>query len=84
MGAHGKLTTASALGIGAKLTAAEVDELLLDFITHDALVKEAQAEFRTAAIELHVWKHYASTGVRWEDCEECASVRAKFPEYSQD
>lgn len=38
-------------------------------------------EFRMVAIELHVQKHYAASGIRWEDCEDCAKTRQILPEY---
>lgn len=142
MSAQGKLKTASQLGIGAKLSAEEVNDLLLEMVTreaetrkrvrdarlevdrledivitcdgiecvkHDVLVRTANAErreaarlyaeseaensvlralnerllgdFRMVVIELHVQKHYAVSGVRFEDCEDCEKVRAILPEY---
>lgn len=40
-------------------------------------------KFRMVAIELHIHKHWANTGVRWEDCEDCAELRAALPEYAE-
>lgn len=36
---------------------------------------------RTAAVMLHVSLHFAATGVRWEECEDCEDIRKLLPEY---